>query len=462
VLTTACSRPAYRRRTVPTGRRRPASLAAEHRSDYDGSSTGASAGAAASAGAGASSASGAVETLRTSVDGVEAAVDGVDLDELSDAELDAVLRLVQRGLDRLGGLRCLAAGARETRALRAAGPGREQRALRDTRRQLQDELKLPPSEAKRIGETGRRLGESPQARRSMEQGRLRPEHAAVITETLRWLEGDVREQLEEELVEAASRLDAVAFGRLARQRLAEVDQSAAVDAVNRRHARRSAKLVQRPDGMVDIYARLSGLEAELAATAIHAFRRPDAAGEHRTPEQATADALIDIFNVALRSREAPTQHGERPHVTITLAADDLEQGTGVGTGVFTGPMPTGEVRRLLRDAKLTWIVVDPVGVPRSVSEGRNVVRSAIWRALLVRDGGCRWPGCDAPPSWCDIAHAEVPDRNGGPRVLSNVALLCRRHHRQVDLGKWTMRIRGPDVIFDPPAGSARTRVVSTR
>jgi hypothetical protein len=401
-----------------------------------------------------------VDVLRVAVDALGGAVKAIDLDTLEDAGLDDVLRIVQRGMDRLNSLRCLAAGARETRALRAAGPGREARALRDARRGLQDDLDLTPSEAKNLGETGRRAGESPQGKRSMEQGKLRPEHLRIITDTLRWLDGEDRSRVEEELVEAASRCNVVALGRLARRLLAEVDQSSAMEAVKRRYARRSGKLVEKPDGMTDLYARFSDLEGELAHTAIHAFRRPDAPGEHRSPEQATADALIDIFNAALRSREAPTQHGERPHITVTIPHENLETGTGVGEAMFTGPIPATEVLRLARDAKLRWVTVDPQRVPVNVSEGRSVVRSAIWQALLVRDRGCRWPGCDSPPSWCDVAHAEVPDRAGGPLVLSNAALLCRRHHRLVDLGKWTMRIRGPDVIFDPPDGSGQEPRIS--
>jgi hypothetical protein len=424
------------------------------------SSSGAAASSAPSSGVAASSGD-PVDVLRTTIRAIGGAVDGIDLDALEDAALDDVLRLVQQGMDRLDALRCFAAGARETRALRAAGAGREGRALREVRQGLQEDLGLSPSEAKKLGETGRRAGEAPQAKRSLQQGKVRPEHVAIITDTLRWLDGDDRERVEEQLVEAAANCSVLELGRLARRLLAEVDQSSAVEAVKRRHDRRSAKVVEKPDGMTDIYARLSDLEAELAHTTIHAFRRPDAPGEHRTPEQATADALIDIFNAALRSQAAPTQHGERPHITITIPAANLEAGTGVGETMFTGSVPATEVQRLARDAKLRWVTVDPKGVPVNVSEGRSVVRSAIWQALLVRDRGCRWPGCDSPPSWCDVAHAEVPDRDGGPVVLSNVALLCRRHHRMVDRDKWTMRIRGPDVIFDPPDGSRQERRIST-
>jgi hypothetical protein len=175
---------------------------------------------------------------------------------------------------------------------------------------------------------------------------------------------------------------------------------------------------------------------------------------------ATADALVAVCDAALRSREAPTVHGERPHVLITIDQRTLRDEVGCGEGMFTGPILASEVARMARDAKLTHVVIDPVGVPVAISDARKVTGSALWRALLVRDRGCRWPGCDAPPSWCDVAHAEIPDRDGGPRVLANVALLCRRHHRKVDLDGWTMRIRGPAVHFDPPDGSRQEPLVS--
>jgi hypothetical protein len=403
-----------------------------------------------------------VRDLAARIDATSDAIGAIDVDALDDGNLRDAIRVLQRGQDLMRGLQCEAVGALEARAIQQAGPGREQRAVEPTRRFIRDELQLTHSEAKKLGETGRRLREAPEAKRSMQQGKLRPEHASVITDILRYLDGDTRRQVEERLVEAAATMDPVKLGRLGRQLLAEADQEAAMLAEQRRHARRSGKVSQTADGMTAVNSRLAGLDGELAQTCIDAFRRPDAPGEHRTPEQATADALVEIFDAALRSRSAPTQHGERPHLTIVIEAERLETVTGVGFGTFTGPIPATEVLRLARDAKLTWITVDPDGVPLNVSEGRNVVQSALWRALVVRDGGCRWPGCDAPPSRCDVAHAEVPDRDGGPRVLSNVAMLCRHHHRKVDIGKWTMRIRGPDVIFDPPDGSSAEPLRSTR
>jgi hypothetical protein len=49
------------------------------------------------------------------------------------------------------------------------------------------------------------------------------------------------------------------------------------------------------------------------------------------------------------------------------------------------------------------------------------------QALWIRDQGCTFPGCSRPPSWCD-AHHVWHWCDGGPTDLSNLALLCPRHH----------------------------------
>ena len=53
---------------------------------------------------------------------------------------------------------------------------------------------------------------------------------------------------------------------------------------------------------------------------------------------------------------------------------------------------------------------------------------ALRRALLHRDQGCRFPGCGLP---FGEGHHVRHWAQGGPTMLSNLALLCRRHHRAV-------------------------------
>lgn len=61
------------------------------------------------------------------------------------------------------------------------------------------------------------------------------------------------------------------------------------------------------------------------------------------------------------------------------------------------------------------------------------------RLLAVRDGGCRFPGCDRPPAHTD-AHHLISWIDGGHSDLANAILLCRHHHRVVHEGGWTLQV----------------------
>jgi hypothetical protein len=58
----------------------------------------------------------------------------------------------------------------------------------------------------------------------------------------------------------------------------------------------------------------------------------------------------------------------------------------------------------------------------------RTIPPALRRALHHRDRGCRFPGCGV---WFGPGHHIRHWANGGPTTLSNLALLCRRHHRAV-------------------------------
>lgn len=90
---------------------------------------------------------------------------------------------------------------------------------------------------------------------------------------------------------------------------------------------------------------------------------------------------------------------------------------------------------------------------------------AQYRALLVRDGGGRWPGCHIPAAWCDIDHL-VPWEDGGRTDLDNLTLWCRHHHTRKHtpgvqvLGTvhhLELRLIDDTIIHCPPKRNAATR-----
>ena len=48
---------------------------------------------------------------------------------------------------------------------------------------------------------------------------------------------------------------------------------------------------------------------------------------------------------------------------------------------------------------------------------------------MLRDGHCRWPGCNRPGWQCDVHHV-VAREHGGLTVIENCALLCKFHHHR--------------------------------
>jgi hypothetical protein len=70
----------------------------------------------------------------------------------------------------------------------------------------------------------------------------------------------------------------------------------------------------------------------------------------------------------------------------------------------------------------------------------RTIPPAIRRALQHRDRGCRFPGCGVR---FGQGHHIRHWAQGGPTTLSNLTMLCRRHHRAVHEGGCHVE-RAPD------------------
>lgn len=114
-------------------------------------------------------------------------------------------------------------------------------------------------------------------------------------------------------------------------------------------------------------------------------------------------------------------------------------------------LTAGQVRRLACDAQVLPAVLGGEGQVLDVGQSRRLINGPLRRALVLRDGGCAFPGCDRPARWCHGDHIRSWV-DGGPTALDNAVLLCGRHHRLVHAGDWVVRL-GHDSRpeFVPPA-----------
>jgi Domain of unknown function (DUF222)/HNH endonuclease len=210
-------------------------------------------------------------------------------------------------------------------------------------------------------------------------------------------------------------------------------------------------------GMVRMDGEFDPETGESVLTALRAHQDAEARcggkGDHRTPDQRMADALGEICRRFLDRGNRPVVGGERPHLTVTVDLEALE-GRGDGGSRFdhTGPVGAEIVRRLGCDASVTRMVTRGRSEPLDVGRQTPVVSAAMRRALVVRDGGCVFPGCGRPPPWTD-AHHVLHWARGGRTALSNLVLLCRPHHRVVHEGGFGLDMVEGRPVFRRPDGS---------
>jgi 5-methylcytosine-specific restriction endonuclease McrA len=156
----------------------------------------------------------------------------------------------------------------------------------------------------------------------------------------------------------------------------------------------------------------------------------DPAAESPTRPQQQADALALLAETVLHHELDPGTPGERYQVVVHVDAGVLADPDQPGQSVLEdGPHVSAETsRRLGCDASRVVMRHDADGKVVEVGARTRTIPPALRRALLHRDRSCRFPGCHVR---FGEGHHVRHWAQGGPTTLSNLALLCRRHHRAV-------------------------------
>jgi hypothetical protein len=245
-------------------------------------------------------------------------------------------------------------------------------------------------------------------------------------------------QTEEQLLGVARAGTAVHVERIVRgwrhmDRKAEAQESA------RQHTGRALHVFHDDDGMVMIRGRLAPEVGALLLRALEAARETlyqqnrsatDPAQDVPTMEQQRADALALVAETALHHGIDPGAPGERYQVVVHVDAAVLADADQVGQSVLEDGVrvPAGTSQRLACDASRVVMRHDEDGRVVEVGARTRTIPPALRRALQHRDCGCRFPGCGLRLA---EGHHVRHWAAGGPTTLSNLALLCRRHHRTV-------------------------------
>ncbi|MGH9669702.1 MAG: HNH endonuclease signature motif containing protein, partial [Terriglobales bacterium] len=230
-----------------------------------------------------------------------------------------------------------------------------------------------------------------------------------------------------------------------------MDRKAEAQEAARRHAGRALHVYQDEDGMVVVRGRLEPEVGAVLVQALAAAREALYQKAHTenvpagtctdvpagtptmaqpTMAQQQADALALLAETALHHGIDPGAPAERYQVVVHVDAPVLADPDAPGQSVLEDGayVPAGTSQRLACGASRVVMQHARDGRVVEVAARTRTIPPAFRRALHYRDRGCRFPGCGVR---FGQGHHIRHWAHGGPTTLSNLALLCRRHHRAV-------------------------------
>ena len=272
---------------------------------------------------------------------------------------------------------------------------------------------------------------------------------------------------EEELLHFARTGTAAHVEKLVRA-YRRVERQSDLEETEVRHASRYCHIFADDDGMVVVRARLepeAGAAFQLALEAAMKVlfeRSKDEAEADQTPraeasvkepiEQRRADALTLVVEAALGGGLESGTRGDRYQVVVHVDEGVLKDPRQPGASILAnGEHVSAETaRRIACDAGKVVMTHAPDGSVVDVGRKTRTIPPAIRRVLDHRDQGCRFPGCGL--KFCDAHHIDHW-ADGGETKLDNLILLCRRHHRVLHEGQFSVkRLSDGELRFFSPKG----------
>lgn len=206
--------------------------------------------------------------------------------------------------------------------------------------------------------------------------------------------------------------------------------------------------------------------------------------QQRMLEAAHAEALGDDDAHAASTACDIDIYGIVPTVAVLVPVDWLAEDPLLHDGA-DGPDPEAERQEAVhgelvgagvidrataralaaQSSSLRRILTDPhTGAPLDMSRSTYRVPSHLRVFTQLRDETCRFPLCRRRAEACDLDHVKAWEE-GGSTSASNLAHLCRMHHRLKHAGSWSVqvvddpgtgRLHPSTLIWTSPTGRAST------
>jgi Domain of unknown function (DUF222)/HNH endonuclease len=216
---------------------------------------------------------------------------------------------------------------------------------------------------------------------------------------------------------------------------------------------------QDEDGMVVIRGRLTPEQGAVLMQALEAaretlYQKADVSEEmpsmeQQRPTRPTRSPCLPRAAFTVISITEPEASATRLSSMLTQRSSRMRMRPVNRSSRAVRAFPTS--RRLACDATRVIMRHDGDGRTMEVGARTRTIPPALRRALHYRDRGCRFPGCAVRSGQ---GHHIRHWATGGPTTLSNLAMLCRWHHRAVHEGGYQVE-RLPEGMLEFRAPSGR-------
>ncbi len=190
------------------------------------------------------------------------------------------------------------------------------------------------------------------------------------------------------------------------------------------------------------------------------------ADDPRTNDQLAYDLLMDVLRAGALA-DAESVFGTRQagvRLVQTVDADGNRAPVAHSEDNLIS-VPAAAVDQRLCESGFVPVTIDACGKPLDVGREHRLFTPRQRIALAIRDGGCRWRGCDRPASYCEAHHIDEWQRDQGRTDIDRGILLCRYHHMTLHHGGWRITREGDgDFMLQHPSGersALRARTVLT-
>lgn len=272
------------------------------------------------------------------------------------------------------------------------------------------------------------------------------------------------------LVDDAQILGADKVARRARMERDLLDLEGVAERERERFERRSLQLFPQADGMTRV---IGLLDPESAALVTDAFDRVTSPRRHgprfvsdderaraqriiddpRTTAQLLADAFVEMIALAGRADDGAIFGVRAPAVRVHVRAEALSGRSGLARiEGQSDAVSIATAERLVCQAGVVGVAFDDAGQVVNVGREQRLFTTRQRIGLAARDGGCRFPGCDRPPSWTEAHHIDEWQRDHGRTDIADGILLCRFHHMFVHNHGWRIERRDAEYFAVPPPG----------